>query len=180
MWCFLTKDFPSEINKLFHWDVCQKLKMCICWLLLSTTFLKAKINPLEFEKSIIVVNQWPSNTLLAFYLILDNPLPALSNRTFHAMIPLQRIWKVWGNDCTFRMKGAALIWVTRIQLIWGTELSDIIQGAEHRSDLDHIPECFGILEILHLQGAQLGLKRGCAQTQQYRSLITDQESSITT
>lgn len=63
--------------------------MCMGWLLLllHTTFLKAKINPLEFEKSITVVNQWPSDTLLAFYLILDNPLPAPSNRTFHAMIP---------------------------------------------------------------------------------------------
>lgn len=61
-----------------------------------------------------------------------------------------------------------------------TELPEIMQDAELRSDLGHIQEFFGIWEILHLQGAQLGLKSGCAQIQQYRSLITDQESSITT
>lgn len=148
--------------------------MCMGWLLLllHTTFLKAKINPLEFEKSITVVNQWPSDTLLAFYLILDNPLPALSNRTFHAMIPTvedlgaMRKWLHFQNE-----RG----WVDLT-----TELPEIMQDAELRSDLGHIQEFFGIWEIFHLQGAQLGLKSGCAQIQQYRSLITDQESSITT
>lgn len=53
-WGFLTKTFTSEIKNLFHTDVSQELKTCLSWLLLlGTKFLKAKLNPLDFQKSIL-------------------------------------------------------------------------------------------------------------------------------
>lgn len=52
-WGFLTKTTTSEIKNLFHTDVSQELKTCLGWLLLlGTPFLKAKLNPLDFQKSI--------------------------------------------------------------------------------------------------------------------------------
>lgn len=50
-WGFLTKTITPEIKNLFHTDVSQELKTCLGWLLLlDTQFLKAKPNPLDFQK----------------------------------------------------------------------------------------------------------------------------------
>lgn len=170
-WCFLTKDFTSEIKKLFHWAVCQKLKMCKAWLLLlCTTFLKAKINPLEFEKSIAVAHQWPSDTLLAFYLILDNPLPALSNRTFHAMtltvedLRAMRKWLRFQKEMGWIDLGYTVmrpIWAQS----WRSWLTERRWNAAGTRGLGHVPEYPGIWGRVNLQGAQLAAKCGWAQTQ---------------
>lgn len=52
-WGFLTRTITSEIKNLFHTDVSQELKTCLGWLLLlGTKFLKDRLNPLDFQKSI--------------------------------------------------------------------------------------------------------------------------------